>query len=325
MSYKTCNICNVTKNIDNFGYTYKTPDNLQLECIECVRNKREYLKQLCINTKQIVKSTIGDTTTKITQQSKVCSLCNFSRSESEFSKIKNGTHSRCNSCKNTIRNLRNKSTTNSQTKICSVCAITKTTDKFWKTSNSKDGYCEMCIDCKAPRKYNLAQNKLYKDECIKTSTKLCNSCKTVKSFSEFTPDKNCQFGYKSKCKPCNQIIKHAYHNNKLNTNPAYKVEVNMRSRIRHAILSTKTKRGKKCKSTIELLGCSPNELVKYLESKFKPCMSWENYGKWHVDHIKPCAAFNLEYEEHQKQCFHYTNLQPLWAEENLKKHAKYEE
>jgi hypothetical protein len=51
-------------------------------------------------------------------------------------------------------------------------------------------------------------------------------------------------------------------------------------------------------------------------------MTKENYGKWHVDHIIPCAAFNFNNEEEQRRCFHYTNLQPLWAEENIKKGAQ---
>ena len=52
-------------------------------------------------------------------------------------------------------------------------------------------------------------------------------------------------------------------------------------------------------------------------------MTWENHGEWHIDHIKPCASFNLLNEDEQKKCFHYTNLQPLWASENLSKGCKY--
>ena len=79
----------------------------------------------------------------------------------------------------------------------------------------------------------------------------------------------------------------------------------------------------KSKSTIKLLGCSPEELWKHLESKFQPGMTRENHGKWHIDHIRPCSSFDLTDATQQSKCFHYTNLQPLWAVDNLKKGAKY--
>ena len=75
-------------------------------------------------------------------------------------------------------------------------------------------------------------------------------------------------------------------------------------------------------STKRLLGCSLEELIVFIEKKFKKDMSWDNYGKWHVDHIKPIAKFDLTDKEQQKKCFHYTNLQPLWAIENLKKGSR---
>jgi hypothetical protein len=56
---------------------------------------------------------------------------------------------------------------------------------------------------------------------------------------------------------------------------------------------------------------------------FEPGMTWENYGRvWHVDHRFPCAAFDMGRAEEQKRCFHYLNLQPLFAEDNLRKGAK---
>ena len=78
----------------------------------------------------------------------------------------------------------------------------------------------------------------------------------------------------------------------------------------------------KSESILKIIGCSVDQLKKNLEKKFKKNMNWGNYGKWHVDHIRPCASFDLTKPKQQKMCFHYTNLQPLWAEENLKKSNK---
>ena len=82
----------------------------------------------------------------------------------------------------------------------------------------------------------------------------------------------------------------------------------------------------KSAATLELLGCSVEELKKHLENQFIKGMTWNNYGLhgWHIDHIKPCASFDLTKEEEQRKCFHYTNLQPLWAKDNLSKSNKYQ-
>ena len=74
--------------------------------------------------------------------------------------------------------------------------------------------------------------------------------------------------------------------------------------------------------TAELLGASISEVWNHLEKQFQPGMTRKNHGLWHIDHIKPCAAFDFSFLEQQKKCFHYTNLQPLWAEDNIKKGSK---
>lgn len=80
-------------------------------------------------------------------------------------------------------------------------------------------------------------------------------------------------------------------------------------------------RAKKAARSVELLGCSINELMKHIETKWQFGMSWDNYGKWHLDHIRPCASFDLLDPQQQRDCFHYTNLQPLWALDNQRKGA----
>ena len=104
-----------------------------------------------------------------------------------------------------------------------------------------------------------------------------------------------------------------------NRDPMFKVLQNLRTRI-HTVLTAK--HIVKEVTTKKLTGCTLEYLKNYLEKKFKDGMSWDNYGQWHIDHIRPCASFNLLDPIEQKICFHYTNLQPLWAEENLKKSNK---
>jgi hypothetical protein len=71
--------------------------------------------------------------------------------------------------------------------------------------------------------------------------------------------------------------------------------------------------------TIKFLGCTISFLSQYIEDQFLPGMSWENHGAWHIDHIRPCASFNLKEENEQMKCFHFSNLQPLWAIDNVAK------
>ena len=104
--------------------------------------------------------------------------------------------------------------------------------------------------------------------------------------------------------------------------PEFKLLKTLRSRLATALRS---KNANKSKSTKELTGCDILFLKGYLEAKFTEGMSWENHGDWHVDHIRPCCSYDLTIEEEQKKCFHYTNLQPLWAKENLSKGGAYTE
>jgi len=79
---------------------------------------------------------------------------------------------------------------------------------------------------------------------------------------------------------------------------------------------------KKSQKTLELVGCSPEQLKKHLEVQFTEDMSWNNHGEWHIDHIIPVTSFDFTIKEEQEKCFYYTNLQPLWATtEVAKKHG----
>lgn len=110
------------------------------------------------------------------------------------------------------------------------------------------------------------------------------------------------------------------YKNDLNYRMANKLRSRFGGELRKYINGMQYKR----ESAIDLLGCTIKEFISYLEIKFKTGMNWDNYGSngWHIDHVIPCSAFDLTLEENRKKCFHYTNLQPLWAKENYKKGNK---
>lgn len=99
----------------------------------------------------------------------------------------------------------------------------------------------------------------------------------------------------------------------------FKLGRNLRTRLSSAI-----RNNQKIGSAIEDLGCTISELKMYLESKFQSGMTWDNYGfyGWHIDHIKPLAKFDLTDRKQFLEVCHYTNLQPLWAKDNLSKQDK---
>ena len=105
-----------------------------------------------------------------------------------------------------------------------------------------------------------------------------------------------------------------YIKNKLETDSCFKLKHYIRCRIRLAL-----KGNPKLSTTMKLVGCSIEKLRLHLANQFTKGMNWDNYGKWHVDHIKPCASFDLSRAEEQRKCFYYINLQPLWAKENFSK------
>ena len=103
----------------------------------------------------------------------------------------------------------------------------------------------------------------------------------------------------------------------MKNNPNFRLKSSLRSRVYLALKGIN-----KSASTMKLIGCSIDKLWNHLESKFEPCMTRKNHGLWHIDHIKPCASFDLTCPVQQLACFHYKNLQPLWASENMRKGAK---
>lgn len=177
-------------------------------------------------------------------------------------------------------------------KICSTCKIEKDFNNFHVHKAHKTGYASQCKSCRSV--YTL---KYYNDnrETIKS-----------KSMEQYRKDK-----------PAAKIRMAAYNKSRIKTDLLYKLTRNLRNRLYYAL---SFKEWKKNTHFAEYIGCSLEELKVHLEVQFKPGMTWDNYGKWHIDHIVPLSSAKTE-EDMYRLC-HYTNLQPLCARENLIKGNK---
>jgi len=173
--------------------------------------------------------------------------------------------------------------------------------------------------------------------------KKCCTCKVEKSEIYFGRDNQSKSGLRCECKECRNIKSaHSYKLKKISIlkkrRLKYKemyidfkiikietskinrrIRNNLRKRIRNVLRSNNII---KSNLTIDLVGCSSSHLKSHLEKQFKWGMSWDNYGAWEIDHIRPCKSFDLTDVKQQMECFNYMNLQPLWAIENRKKGAK---
>ena len=105
---------------------------------------------------------------------------------------------------------------------------------------------------------------------------------------------------------------------RLQTDVEHRLFRALRARLR-IILKSKGK----SQAAMQFVGCTLAQLKAHLEAQFKGCMSWDNHGTaWHIDHIVPCAYFDLSTPRGKVECFHYTNLRPLWKKENLSRFKK---
>jgi hypothetical protein len=189
------------------------------------------------------------------------------------------------------------------TKVCSKCDIEKKFEDFYKKPGCLFGLNSYCKKCHLEIKQNYRKNNPEKYK------------KETKKYYEQT--KEIQKQKKKKWIEKNREKYNSYWTNRKKKEPEFKLLMTMRSRLSSYL---KTHNITKKNKTFEIVGCSPTQLKEHLEKQFKNGMNWENRNLWHIDHIIPLASANTE-EELYKLC-HFTNLQPLWAEENIKKSDK---
>ena len=219
---------------------------------------------------------------------------------------------------------------NKITKICSKCGSDTNISEFYRDKTKKDGYhtiCKICskVNGKIWKNNNIEKFKKFQADYRKYCKDNCPDklIKSRKKWSLKNKDKIKDIAKKNVVKI--REYKRKYKKKMRENNPSFKIGANLSKRIWDALRSQNLN---KLSKTKDLLGCSIENFKNYLESLFKSGMTWENYGKgkgkWEIDHIRPCASFDLTDAEQQKQCFHYTNLQPMWGHINCAKHSYYD-
>jgi hypothetical protein len=232
-------------------------------------------------------------------------------------------------------------------KICKHCGIGKLHSEYQKAGGGKwlQPYCKPC-DAERKRKYTEAnravvlakrmkyyyQNKeailqKYKEKraSLPKKQRVFNKMPEVERLRRKSEcDKRYRQNNKERIAANKKSYKESGRANEVakqwQANQRNSVEFVTKKRLRGRIYVA-LKRGVKSEGTMELLGCTIDFFKQYFESLFTDGMTWEKYmaGEIVIDHIRPCVLFDLTQPEQQKLCFHYTNLQPLWEIDNLRK------
>jgi hypothetical protein len=206
--------------------------------------------------------------------------------------------------------------------LCRKCGEYKHQCEFNKDSNRGSGYAYYCKECKKEydREYRK-RNRKKRNAQIREWHGRNKESQTLKRKEYYRENKKYISDKQKNYYVENRDLilrKHLqYYNKRRKSDLNFRILGNLRCRLYKAV-----KHNQKSKPTLDLIGCDINVLRSHLESQFAEGMTWDNYGEWHVDHIKPCASFDLSNEEEQKICFNYKNLQPLWAEDNMRKGSK---
>lgn len=181
-------------------------------------------------------------------------------------------------------------------KTCTKCNILQSLQNFGKKASYRDGLQYWCKTCHQYYKKSYYSNNLDKAKQERLSWKKSNKTK-VKSYER------------------------SFQSQRYKNDPIFRIIKNQRNRVKQLVTNKPT-------SFTKSVGCGSNFLKTYLESLFKPGMTWDNYGNgegfWNIDHIRPLASFdNLQEKSQFEEAFNYRNLQPLWWRDNLIKSDKW--
>ncbi|UYE95789.1 hypothetical protein KNLIENLN_00022 [Sinorhizobium phage NV1.1.1] len=210
-----------------------------------------------------------------------------------------------------------------QVKTCTKCGETKSVELYHR-DNRNGGHRSFCKSCHSAdaakwRLENPERHKEYNDKWYQENKARKN--KKAREWQNNNPDKVRAYQEKWRSEnPEKAREQHKKADDKKRSTPKGRLENNVKAAVHRGL----TKGSKNGRRTFEVLGYTLDDLRKHLERKFKPGMTWDNYGEWHVDHIIPLAAHNYETPDDPdfKRAWALSNLQPLWRMENQSKSAK---
>lgn len=222
-------------------------------------------------------------------------------------------------------------------KICCICKVEKAREDFHRKADSRDGLCAFCKQCKSERRrsYYVENKEHIKAKSAKwradnpersSETKKASRIKKIETYKARSRQRYAdnrakvlayQAEYRKKNWPAVLAWNTTYKRERLRSDPLFRLEYAVRGRTLAAFREKGFSKGSK---TMELLGCDWPALKAHMEAQFQTGMSWDNRGDWHIDHIIPLASAKTV-EDLERLC-HYTNLQPLWAADNIRKGAK---
>ena len=280
-------------------------------------------------------------------EKKKCDMCSVKLPLSSFDKESYGHRSTCKTCRykrlKEVRELKKietaKISLTIKEKECKTCSTVKAISEFNKRSLNNDGYNDNCRKCYSNLRKAVKDGK---DEHIIekiVETKKCDTCLVDKDISDFKETSRSIDGHYNKCKSCwkptewNKEKQKASEKKYVENNPdkmklkwqkaGFKINRRIRDSLNHRIKDALSSvSSQKLHKTMEYVGCDKSLLKKWFHYQFEEGMTFDNYGEWHIDHVKPCASFNLEREDEIKECFNWKNLRPCWKTENLEKSSQ---
>ena len=329
---RKCKTCKKELSIDNFAFSHKKQGYRRWVCKPCIAlkytpNKEKYLEYKLKEKERNLLSKEGK---------RRCGSCQKIKSFDEFNKSKGGFLGYASDCR-----------------VCSQ----ELWKNYYYTPEKHEELKEKHRIRKENERTPEQAEKYFKEKAYKKELHIlqeqgkrrCRMCEEIKVLDDFPYSSSPKVFYnrKSYCKKCayetwkvpimkterykkmkagwdkksskkHRVKRNASKMRKYHSDPQTKLKINLRSRLGRIIRKNNIT---KTNSALTLVGCDLPFLIKYLEDQFKEGMSWHNWSLdgWHIDHIIPLDAFDLTDIEEQKKAFHYTNLQPLWAKENLSK------